>query len=126
MDPAQFDGYVRRGSVDTLSVADAARQLEAVTRYVAQDREVLAEREKRGDPPALDGEKALAFAYEAHSLSLTDATGETVAVLVSPAVLEVLEDAVGLLQGELDRLRGTAAPVTTEELRDELKGRMTS
>ncbi|MYY10910.1 hypothetical protein GT204_18830 [Streptomyces sp. SID4919] len=126
MEPAQFDGYVRQGSVDTLSVADATRQLDAVTRYVAQARDDLALREKDGDSPALDAEKALAFAHEARSMSLTDATGETVAVVVSPAVLEVLEDALGLLQGELDRWRGTATPVTTEELRDELNGRMTS
>ncbi|MEU0686827.1 hypothetical protein [Streptomyces uncialis] len=126
MDPAQFDGYVRQGSVDALSVADAARQLDTVTRYVAQARDDLAEYEKNGDSPALDAEKALTFAHEARSLSLTDATGETVAVVISPAVLEVLEDALGLLQGELDRWRGTATPVTTEELRDELNGRMTS
>lgn len=108
--------------MDTLSLADAARQLDAIARYVAQTRDDLAQREKDGDPPALDAEKALAFAHEAKTLSLTDATGETVAVIVSPAVLEVLEDALGLLQGELDRQRGTAAPVTTEELRDKLKG----
>ncbi|MFX4293010.1 hypothetical protein [Streptomyces bohaiensis] len=126
MDPAQFDGYVRQGPVDTLSLADAARQLDAIARYVSQTRDDLARREKDGDPPALDAEKALAFAHEARTLSLTDTTGETVAVVVSPALLEVLEDALGLLRGELDRQRGTAAPVTTEELRDELKGRMTS
>lgn len=126
MDPAQFDGHIRRGPVDTLSVADAARQLDAVTRYVAEARDDLARREDGGDIPALDAGKALAFAHEARSLSLTDAAGETVAVVVSPAVLEVLEDALGLLQGELDRLRGTTAPVTTEELRDGLNGHMTS
>lgn len=126
MDPAQFDGHIRRGPVDTLSVADAARQLDAVTRYVAEARDDLARREDGGDIPALDAGKVLAFAHEARSLSLTDAAGETVAVVVSPVVLEVLEDALGLLQGELDRLRGTTAPVTTEELRDGLNGRMTS
>ncbi|WP_190121434.1 hypothetical protein [Streptomyces inusitatus] len=41
MDPMQLDGHVRRGPVDTLSVADASRQLDAVTRYVAQAREDL-------------------------------------------------------------------------------------
>ncbi|MEE1931112.1 hypothetical protein V1J52_23510 [Streptomyces sp. TRM 70351] len=126
MEPAQFGGYVRRGPVDTLSVADAARQLETIVRYVAQTRDDLAEREKDGDPPAVDAEKALAFVHEAKALSLTDATGETLAVVISPAVLEVLEDALGLLQGALDRQRGTAAPATTEELRNALKGRMTS
>lgn len=126
MDPAHFDGHVRQGPVDTLSLADAARQLDTIARYVSQTREDLAQREKDGAPPALDPEKALAFAHEAKALSLTDATGETVAVIISPAVLEVLEDALGLLQGELDRQRGTTAPVTAEELWDELKGRMTS
>ncbi|MFI6525637.1 hypothetical protein [Streptomyces uncialis] len=59
-------------------------------------------------------------------MSLTDDAGETVAVVISPAVLEVLEDALGLLQGEVNRLRGITNTVTTEELRDELNGRMTS
>lgn len=112
--------------MDTLSVADASRQLDAVTRYVARARESLARREENNDFPALDAEKALDFAHEAESLSLTDDGGETIAVIVSPAVLEVLEDALGLLQGELRRLRGTTATATTEELRDELNGRMAS
>ena len=112
--------------MDTLSIRDAARQLEDVARYVAQSRAELTAREKQGDPPALSAEKALAFAHEARQLSLTSDTGETVAVIISPAVLEVLADALGLLQGELDRQRGTAAPVTTEELRDELNGRTAS
>ncbi|WP_406400218.1 hypothetical protein [Streptomyces uncialis] len=126
MDPAQFDGHVRRGPVDTLSIRDASRQLDAVTRYVAQAREDLARREENGDFPVLDAEKSLAFARAAESLSLTDDAGETVAVVISPAVLEVLEDALGLLQGEVNRLRGITNTVTTEELRDELNGRMTS
>ncbi|MFR9726763.1 hypothetical protein ACL02R_25895 [Streptomyces sp. MS19] len=67
-----------------------------------------------------------AFACEARSLSLTDATGETIAVIVSPAVLEVLEDALGLLQGERERRRGRAAPPTTEDFRAELNGLTTS
>ncbi|MBW1601413.1 hypothetical protein JJV70_04685 [Streptomyces sp. JJ66] len=121
MDPAQFDGHVRRGPVDTLSLTDAARQLDAIARYVAQTRDELIRREKDGDPPALDAERALAFAHEAKALSLTDAAGETVAVVVSPVVLEVLEDALGLLQGELDRQRGSAVSMTTGELRDALK-----
>ncbi|WP_405643043.1 hypothetical protein [Streptomyces uncialis] len=45
-------------------------------------------------------------------------------MVISPAVLEVLEDALGLLQGEVNRLRGITNTVTTEELRDELNGRM--
>lgn len=126
MDSAQFEGLVRRGPVDTLSVADASRQLDAIARYVNQAREDLALREESGDLPVLDAEKALAFARAAESLSVTDDDGRTVAVIVSPAVLEVLEDALGLLQGELHRLRGTNATVTTEELRDQLHGRMTS
>ncbi|ARQ68223.1 hypothetical protein [Streptomyces marincola] len=112
--------------MDTLSIADAARQLDAITRYVAMTRQDLDRREKDGDPPALDAEKAPVFAREAGALSLTDGSGETVAVIVSPALLDVLEDALGLLQGELDRRQGTSAPVTGEELREELKGRMTS
>ncbi|MDT0441947.1 hypothetical protein [Streptomyces johnsoniae] len=124
MDPAQFDAC--QGPVPALPIGDAARRLDAIARYVARTREELDQREQDGDPPALDAEKALAFAHEAKTLSLTDATGETVAVVVSPAVLEVLEDALGLLQGELDRQRGTAAPVTTQELEDQLQGRMTS
>ncbi|MEU6061680.1 hypothetical protein [Streptomyces sp. NPDC047097] len=126
MDPAQFDGYARRGTIDTLPLTEAARQLEAIARYVAGARDELTRREQDGEIPALDGGKALAFAHETPSLSLTGPDGETVAVIVSPAVLEVLEDAVGLLQGELDRGRGTGAPVTTEQLREELKGRMAS
>lgn len=112
--------------MDTLSIPDAARQLNAATRYVAQAREELTRREAEGDVPALDAEKALAFAHEAPSLSLTDDTGETVALIISPAVLEVLEDALGLLHNELHRLRGTTTTATTEELRDHLSGRMTS
>ncbi|MFD4833625.1 hypothetical protein ACFWPV_27810 [Streptomyces uncialis] len=112
--------------MDTLSIRDVSRQLDAVTRYVAQAREDLARREEKGDIPVLDAEKALAFARTAESLSLTDDAGETVAVVISPAVLEVLEDALGLLQGEVNRLRGITNTVTTEELRDELNGRMTS
>ncbi len=112
--------------MDTLSVADAARQLGAVTRYVAQARAGLDRCEADGDVPALDAAKALGFFRDAPSLSLTDDTGETVAVVVSPAVLEVLEDALGLLQGELHRLRGTDTAVTTQELRDQLSGRMAS
>ncbi|MER6916085.1 hypothetical protein ABT354_30815 [Streptomyces sp. NPDC000594] len=126
MDPAEFDGLVRQGPVDTLSVADAARQLDAVTRYVALGREDLDRREADGDVPALDAARALGFFRDAPSVSLTDDAGRTVAVVVSPAVLEVLEDALGLLQGEVDRLRGTNAPVTTGELRDQLGGRMAS
>ncbi|MFE7130610.1 hypothetical protein ACFVIM_07115 [Streptomyces sp. NPDC057638] len=125
MDPAELDGHVRQGPVDTLSVADASRQLDAVARYVSQARDELTRREVGGDVPALDAGKALGFFRSAPSLSLTDDAGETVAVIVSPAVLEVLEDALGLLQGEVDRLRGTAT-VTTGELRDHLGGRMTS
>ncbi|MEU5402121.1 hypothetical protein ABZ348_22825 [Streptomyces sp. NPDC005963] len=126
MDPAQLHGHVRRGPVDTLSIADASRQLDAVTRYVAQAREALTRREEEGNFPALDAEKALAFAHEAESLSLTDDSGETVAVIISPAVLEVLEDALGLLQGQMNQLRGITSTTTTEELRDELNGRMAS
>ncbi len=124
MDPAQLDA--RQGPTPALPIRDAARQLDAIARYVAQTRDELDQHEKDGNPPALDAEKALAFAHEAKTLSLTDTTGETVAVVVSPAVLEVLEDALGLLQGELERQRGTAEPVTTQELRDHLNGRMTS
>ncbi len=114
--------------MDTLSVPDAARQPGAITRYVAQTREDLSQQEKDGEPPALDAGKALNFAHEAKALSLTDADadGETVAVIVFSAVLEVLEDALGLLQGELDRRRGTATPITSEDLRNDLKGRTTS
>ncbi|MER7049277.1 hypothetical protein ABT391_31040 [Streptomyces jumonjinensis] len=65
-------------------------------------------------------------AHKAESLSLTDDAGETVAVIISPAVLKVLEDALGPLHGELHRLRGTTTTVTTEELRDELNGHMAS
>ncbi|MET7637680.1 hypothetical protein [Streptomyces sp. NPDC005438] len=126
MDPAQFDGYVRQGPVATLSIPDAARQLQAVARYVARTRDDLARREADGDAPALDTGRALTFAHEARNLSLTDDNGETVAVVISQAVLEVLEDALGLLQGEWDRQRGTASSMTTEEPRDESKGRMTS
>ncbi|MCZ7415274.1 MULTISPECIES: hypothetical protein [unclassified Streptomyces] len=93
---------------------------------MAQTRAELAEQAKEGTPPALDGERALAFAHEARSLSLTDGNGETVAVVVSPAVLEVLEDALGLLQGKLDALQGIDAPLPTEKLRDQLNGRMSS
>jgi len=126
MDPAQLHGHVRRGPVDTLPVADASRQLDAITRYVAQARTELTRREEAGDFPALDAEKALDFARTAEAISLTDDTGETVAVIISPAVLEVLEDALGLLQGELDRARGTSDPITTEELLNHLNGRMNS
>ncbi|MER6915592.1 hypothetical protein ABT354_28300 [Streptomyces sp. NPDC000594] len=47
-------------------------------------------------------------------------------MIVSPAVLDVLEDALGLLRGEVRRLRGTTTTVTTEDLRDRLNGRMAS
>ncbi|UCM90752.1 hypothetical protein [Streptomyces marincola] len=63
--------------MDTLSIADAARQLDAITRYVAMTRQDLDRREKDGDLPALDAEKALAFAHEARALSPTDGRGET-------------------------------------------------
>ncbi|WP_340560007.1 hypothetical protein [Streptomyces sp. GSL17-111] len=126
MDSSQFDGLVRKGPVDTLPIPDAARQLEAVARYVTQAQEDLTEREKDGDSPALDPEQALSFAQTARAISLTDAHGDTVAVVVSPAVLAVLEDALGLLQGRLDEEQGTAAPLTTDELRDQLDGRMSS
>ncbi|MFJ7422142.1 type II toxin-antitoxin system RelE/ParE family toxin [Streptomyces uncialis] len=75
LDPAQFDGHVRRGPVHTLSIRDASRQLDAVTRNVAQAPEDLARREENGRFPVLDAEQALTFARAADSLSLTDYGG---------------------------------------------------
>ncbi|MEU0988034.1 hypothetical protein [Streptomyces sp. NPDC005953] len=61
MDPAQFDGYVRRGPVDTLSIADASRQLDVIARHVNQARDDLAQREgsalthyRKNDPTGVD------------------------------------------------------------------------
>ncbi|MDT3399070.1 hypothetical protein RKE29_20885 [Streptomyces sp. B1866] len=111
MDRPQLDGRRRRGPVDTVSIPDAARQLESITRYVARSRDDLTGRAKDGAPLAFDAERALAFARGANCVSLTNGAGETVAVVVSPAVLDVLRDAVYLLQRELERLRGAGAPV---------------
>ncbi|MCS0639902.1 hypothetical protein NX801_30580 [Streptomyces sp. LP05-1] len=128
MDPAEIEGYERQGPIDTVPLAKAGAQLEAIARYVSQAREELDRIEALGQPPFLDPGKAWDFFFHAPQLSLTDESGKTVAVVVSPAVLEVLEDALGLAENELHKLHGTDQPVamTVDEMCARLKGQATS
>ncbi|MCS0639904.1 hypothetical protein NX801_30590 [Streptomyces sp. LP05-1] len=126
MDPAEIEGHERQGPIDTVPLAKAGAQLEAIARYVSQAREELDRIEALGTFPALDPGDAADFAFQAPQLSLTDESGKTVAVVVSPALLEVLEDALGLAENELHKLRGTGRPVTTEELVARIKGQTAS
>ncbi|MCS0639884.1 hypothetical protein NX801_30485 [Streptomyces sp. LP05-1] len=128
MDPAEIEGHERQGPIDTVPLAKAGAQLEAIARYVSQAREELDRIEVPGYSPIADPHDAQEFASQAQQLYLTDDSGKAVAVVVSPAVLEVLEDALALAGNELHRLRGTDNPVvmTVEEMRAHLKGQMTS
>ncbi|WP_129840912.1 hypothetical protein [Streptomyces sp. RFCAC02] len=120
MDPNRFDGYVRTGPTGHLPLRDAARQLDAVVRYAAAARALQARLEEHGDVPAADPERALDFAHDAPYVRLADDDGEVVAVVVSPAVIEVLADALGLTAAALARATGTDTPVTTDALRTRL------
>ncbi|MCS0639696.1 hypothetical protein NX801_29480 [Streptomyces sp. LP05-1] len=125
MDPAEIEGYERQGPIDTVPLAGAGPQLRAMARYVSQAQEEFDRMEELGASPALEPGKAAEFVRGAQKLSLTDEDGKTLGVLVSPAVLDVLETGLALTAIELDKLRGidNSVEMTVEEMRAWVKGR---
>ncbi|UCM88267.1 type II toxin-antitoxin system prevent-host-death family antitoxin [Streptomyces marincola] len=90
-DHTLLEGLRKLGPWGVMSIPDAQRQLEPLARRVAASREDIA---------------------------LTDAEDTIIALVVSPAALEDLEDELAATRAELRKLRGEAGVPHEEVVRD--------